>query len=103
MKPPSPAPAYCVGLYPDMAEIARKHGYALAAHGSLARDFDLICIPWTASPSDPAEVVADICAHFAIKMREEPDVTHHGRIRCPLNISFGTCFVDLSFMPRIAE
>ena len=46
MKPANRAAVYAAALYPDLAEIAREHGYALAVHGSLARDFDLIAVPW---------------------------------------------------------
>lgn len=30
----------------EMRSVARSHGYALAVHGSLARDLDLIAVPW---------------------------------------------------------
>lgn len=66
MKPANNAPIYC-GLYVDLAEIARKHGYAMALHGSMARDFDLICIPWVELPSNPQAVVDEICSTFAIR------------------------------------
>lgn len=100
MKDANLAPIYC-GMYPRLAEIARKHGYALAVHGSLARDFDLICIPWIENPSEPKDVVEDITKEFAIKASGEPDTTYHGRERWTIVISFGECFIDLSFMPRV--
>jgi hypothetical protein len=99
MKDATLAPIYC-GLYPQLAEISRKHGYALAVHGSLARDFDLICIPWIESPSEPADVVKEITSTFAIKTVGKPDTTLHGRERWTVSVSFGECFIDLSFMPR---
>ncbi|OKN23544.1 hypothetical protein AM343_001586 [Klebsiella variicola] len=34
MKPANFAPVYCA-LYPALAEIARKHGYAMAIHGTM--------------------------------------------------------------------
>lgn len=64
MKPANFAPVYCA-LYPALAEIARKHGYAMAIHGTMARDFDLICIPWVETPSKPEEVVAEITKTYA--------------------------------------
>lgn len=99
MKPANYAPMYCA-LYPQLAEIARSHGYALAVHGTLARDMDLTCIPWTESPADPADVVKTITSTFALKTVGEPDTTHHGRERWTISIGFGECFIDLSFMPR---
>lgn len=56
MKPASPAPAYC-WLYPRLAEVAREHGYALAIHGTMSRDMDLIAIPWTDSVSCEGQLV----------------------------------------------
>jgi hypothetical protein len=101
MKPSVYAPMYCA-LYPQLSEIARKHGYAMAVHGSLARDFDLICIPWIEGPSEPDAVVTEITETFAISKVGESDTTHHGRERWVVTIGFGECFIDLSFMPRIA-
>lgn len=101
MKPANRAAVYAAALYPDLAEIARSHGYALAVHGSLARDFDLITIPWREKEkvSSPKAVVKEMKSHFAIKEIGESDVTHHGRIRFTLSVGFSDSFVDLSFMP----
>lgn len=93
------APMYCA-MYPDLAEITRKHGYALAVHGSVARDFDLICIPWGAEPAEPAVVVDEITKTFHVRTVGEPDTTYHGRERWTITVGFGECFIDLSFMPR---
>lgn len=100
MKPANLAPIYA-GIYADLAEACRVHGYALAVHGSLARDFDVIAIPWTATASAPEEVVNSICSTFAItRTREEVIVKEHGRLVYTLCLSFGDCFLDFSFMPR---
>lgn len=40
-------------LYPALREVARQHGYALAVHGSLERDIDLIAVPWTDGATKP--------------------------------------------------
>jgi hypothetical protein len=98
MKDSNLAPIYC-GLYPALSDLVRQHGYALAVHGSLARDFGLICIPWIERPSQPQEVVENIVTAFALKTVGEPDSSFHGRIRYTISISFGECFIDLSFMP----
>lgn len=101
MKPANYAPTYCA-MYPELAEIARRHGYAMAIHGSLIRDFDLICIPWVAHPSEPASVVDEITKTFVVRKIGEPDTTFHGRERWTISVGFGACAIDLSFMPRIA-
>lgn len=98
MKSANFAPVYAC-LYPQLAELVRSHGYALAAHGSLARDFDLICIPWIDSPKSPQFIVDKITAAFAIRQVGNPEQKKHGRVAYTLSLSFGECSVDLSFMP----
>jgi hypothetical protein len=99
-KPNNAAPYMC--LYPGLATIARRHGYALACHGSMARDMDLVAIPWVEKPSTSAEVVADIESTFAIKRIGEPTPGLHGREIWTIGILFGECFIDLSFMPVVS-
>jgi hypothetical protein len=86
-------------MYPDMAEAARRHGYALAVHGSLARDFDVIAIPWVESPSPHEDFIAELESRFAFKRIGVPTVKPHGRMAYTISIGFGHCFVDLQFMP----
>lgn len=100
MKKANYAPAYAC-FYPDLAEIARAHGYALSIHGSLSRDFDLVCIPWTIDPADPEKVVEAICTKFAITKVDGLVPQNHGRLCQTLSVMFGECFLDLSFMPRV--
>lgn len=99
MKEPNYAPMYAA-LYPGLAKIARAHGYALAVHGTLGRDMDLICVPWVEDPSEPAAVVGEITKTYHIRQIGEPDAAHHGRERWTISVGFGECFLDLSFMPR---
>jgi hypothetical protein len=97
---PSYAPVYAAALYPEIATIAREHGYALAVHGSLQRDFDLIGIPWVENPSDPQVVVDALTSRYAIReIGGPPSDKLHGRRAWTLSIGFGACAIDLSFMP----
>ena len=99
MKPANYAPIYCA-LYPQLSEVARKHGYALAVHGSLARDMDVICIPWVDYPSEPQVVINEITETFDLKLAGgPPSIKPHGREVWTLSIGFGECFADMSFMP----
>ena len=97
MKPATFSPAYC-SLYPRLAEICRSHGYALAVHGSIARDFDVIAIPWIPEATCPEVVVSEIVDAFAITRSGPPTTTHHGRIQYGLCLC-GEGFIDLCFMP----
>lgn len=51
MKDATRAPFYAC-LYHGLCAVARKHGYALTIHGTVARDLDLVAIPWTAEAVD---------------------------------------------------
>jgi len=100
MKDPTLAPIYAC-LYPELTAIARKHGYAMAVHGTLGRDFDLICIPWIEYPSEPQSVVDEIVTTFALKQVDKPTFHLHLRLVYTLTLAFGECFLDLSFMPSV--
>ena len=99
-KKPEPnfASVYCC-LYPDLVKIARVYGYALCVHGSLARDMDLVAVPWTDSAQDPEYVVKAFCQEFALKAVGGPPTKQpNGRLTYTLALQFGECFIDLSFM-----
>lgn len=98
MKPANFAPVYAC-LYPELAEIARSHGYAMAVHGSMARDFDLICVPWADTPGKPEAVVDAIISKFAIRKIGELTPMKHGRMCQTISLKFGEAALDLSFMP----
>jgi hypothetical protein len=99
---PNYAPVYCAALYPDLCKIFQSLGYALAVHGSLARDFDIIAIPWTKDASDPEDVFKAIHeARFIVKVIGEPEKKLHDRIAYTISIGFGECACDLSFMPIV--
>lgn len=107
------APAY-LGLYTLLCEVAREHGYALAPHGTLARDFDLIAVPWTDEACDAPTLVNAIATrvgtilgmmvHGDGRPLAEPDVRPHGRLAwaIPLFVQdpSGSVMLDVSVMPR---
>jgi hypothetical protein len=87
------------------AEIAREHGYALAVHGTLGRDMDLGCIPWTQEARDPEIVVKAITTKYYLRTVDyrPAELKDHGRRVYTITVGFGECFIDLSFMPRLYE
>lgn len=101
MKPANYGPFYAAGLYPKLAEVFRSHGYALAVHGSLANDFDLIAVPWVEDAAPPQVVADAVHDKFAAKFSVAGPVPKpHGRVAYKLHLSFGDCALDVSFTPR---
>lgn len=98
MKPANLAPVY-VGIYPGLAELCRANGYALAVHGSVGKDFDLIAIPWAESVVSPGELIKAITTEFALGVvGAENTPMRHGRLCTTMTFSFGECYLDFSIM-----
>jgi len=104
MKAASRAPAYAI-IYHGLAEIARRHGYALAIHGSLQTDLDLIAVPWVEDATS-AEVVIDALrthCQACLDLNGKVPVTEvkpHGRLAWNLYMG-GGAKVDVSVLPRV--
>lgn len=103
MKPANWGPFYAAGLYPRLAEHFRSHGYALAVHGSVGRDFDLIAVPWVENAADPQVVIDTLAPLVAAKFSRHclPDAKPHGRVAYCMALSFESCALDISFTPRL--
>jgi hypothetical protein len=92
-----------LALLPRLRLVARKHGYALAVHGSLQRDFDLIAAPWVEQVSSPA-VLAEALRLAAGGVIEygrpgrDPMQKPHGRLAWSIHLG-GRQYIDLSVMP----
>ena len=98
---PNYAPLYCAAMYPLLAGIFHDHGYALAVHGSLARDFDVIAVPWAEKVSKPETVLRAIKKKTAVEQYTRRSNRSHGRVAYFLNVGFGECGIDLSFFPAV--
>lgn len=108
MKAASRAPAYAV-IYHGLAEIARRHGYALAIHGSLQTDLDLIAVPWVNTATDAETLITALYAHCGACLPATPDAEihapeqkPHGRRAWNLYMMAGAK-VDVSVLPRIQD
>jgi hypothetical protein len=93
-----------------LAEVAQEHGYALAVHGSVSRDFDLIAVPWVESASDAETLIRAIAERMSYtmdtaitpdKLMEPPYTEHrpHGRRSWCIPLDCGA-YIDISVMPR---
>ena len=104
-------------LIEPLRAVARSCGYALAVHGTLERDVDLIAVPWTnhaSSASVLAEAIRNeaerICLYCRIGDCEAgalqpeffnggcPGMKPHGRMVWSLMLGGGS-YLDLSVMP----
>ena len=108
-------------LLPALREVARRFGYALAVHGSLEWDIDLVAVPWCENAPDGL-VEAIFLAVNAIEgwvtwpggwteketwpapvgSLPNPDRKPHGRLGYSIILGGGP-YIDLSVMPRTGK
>lgn len=100
--------AFLAEVLPDLRLVARGCGYALAVQGSLARDIDIIAIPWTESADDADFLLRRMVGVLSGKVGRafsEKAWTEkaHGR-RAKTIILPGMCpEIDFSVMPTISK
>lgn len=107
-------PLAFVGMLPALTRAAKSNGYALAVHGSMRRDLDLVAIPWTDEAAPAQEAVdAIIKASGGYLLEREIKPAHpegwpgtldpaqkpHGRLTWSIHLGSGS-YIDLSVMPR---
>jgi len=95
-------------LYSQLAAAARTKGYALAVHGSIVRDLDLLAVPWVDEaqhPEDLLDAIIACCKKWdraglcdKAKVTQKP----HGRQAWVIHLGGGP-YIDLSVMPRKAK
>lgn len=99
---------YIAGAYafmlPLLQEKVRPLGYALAVHGSMNRDLDLIAVPWddglVAPAADVYRAIWALVSPYRSALKEwGPERKPHGRITWIIPLHAGAS-IDLSVMPR---
>lgn len=105
--------AFCTTLLNSIIEpvrlAARHHGYAIAVHGSLARDIDLIACPWrehnVSSPDDLVKVLCGAIGGVTGSCLRQSERTEkpHGRVAYTLIHGGFIGEIDLSVMPILAS
>ena len=99
------APWYAL-MYEKLDRIAWRYGYALALHGSMARDLDLVAVPWTDDADDPDKLISAFVRFIITKSdvhisQPKPLSMPHGRLSYIIPIGFGGGhYLDVSVMPR---
>jgi hypothetical protein len=90
-------------------EVARSCGYSVAVHGSLARDLDLVAVPWTPEAVSASVLVQRLCEDVPLGERvvegipEGPEPKPWGRFAWSLHGCPHHEYVDLSVAPRAGE
>lgn len=96
------SPFYAL-LYPELKKAALDCGYALALHGSMQSDMDLLAVPWVDNAKSSEELhraIKDVIGKTAWQSEEDDRVWKkpHGRVAYAISIA-GDVFIDLSIMP----
>ena len=81
---------------------AKKCGYAIGLHGSLARDIDLIAVPWTQKADTPEDLVSHLVRVLKLTVLPQdgsPERKPNGRIAWSLHLLGTGSYVDLSVFP----
>jgi hypothetical protein len=99
------APWYAMA-YTKLTRIAWRHGYALALHGSMARDLDLVAVPWTDDAASPKKLIKALVKFVGTKAQVSLRVPAaqakpHGRLAYSIPIGYEGHYLDVSIMPRI--
>lgn len=95
-------------MIPWIRTVARDRGYAVAVHGSLTRDLDLIAVPWVDegwvdTPEELAHGIAK-AVNGLIQTTAIPTEKPHGRIAYTIHLrDVSRGWVDLSIMPALPE
>lgn len=89
-KPTHVKPAYYAHVYLELKDIAKQYGYNLCLHGSMARDLDLIAVPWQngaheCSISKMLHEMADTIGGYLLE--ENPIPTYYGRQQWVINLN----------------
>ena len=101
------------GVIEPVRRVARDAGYAITVHGSLARDIDLVAIPWiehnVSTPDYLVDRIAAViagqvgrCAVYRSKGKDPWTEKPHGRKSITIlawNELFGSVDIDISVMP----
>lgn len=94
--------AWYSALYMNLVHIARGCGYALAVHGSVSRDLDLIAVPWTWNAKSCERLVKAFEAATGCKAQENKNPDHqkpHGR-RVFILSFYNQGYIDLGVIRR---
>lgn len=119
MKDVSRATAYAL-LLPQIMQAGREVGYAIAVHGSMARDLDIIAVPWTDEAVNAERLILHLVAAVDGQLRNggrkkegtdewervpasEPATLPHGRRAWTIHLGHEGMYLDVSVMPTVRQ
>lgn len=98
---------YVVVLLPALRYVAYRCGYALATHGSVARDIDIIACPWRDSAIDAESLIerlvraTEAIVGIARVADHSPEVKPCGRLAWSVFLTTDALpYLDISVMPK---
>ena len=101
--------AYIYSTYlPYVHDVAQRHGYASAVHGSMVRDLDVVLVPWAEEASSAEVVIEALCESICWYWCQDKSGVHgpehrpHGRLAWSI-LTGGHCYIDVSVMPRAVQ
>lgn len=101
------APWY-VMAYVGLERIAHRHGYALALHGSMGRDLDILAVPWTEDADSPDKLLKAFFRFVKGKSKvtvkfyaSSGTIKPHGRLAYSIPIGHDGHYLDVSIMPLV--
>ena len=95
---------------PKLQDIANGLGYALCIHGSMYRDMDIVCVPWTKDAEDAKVLIKALQRSFkGLRTRRPydnwPEKKPHGRLAWSFYFDEASRagasgpYIDISVMP----
>lgn len=93
-------------MLPGLQKAARECGYALAVHGSMSRDLDLIAVPWVEDAKPAAELAFQLavsCNGLIVGNDFEEPYRRLFHINMPWRGTENRNYIELSVTPKCKE
>jgi hypothetical protein len=88
-------------VMPELHDCAHACGYALAVHGSLRRDCDVVAVPWVVWAEPPERLISALARSLSVygdTTPHGPERKPHGRLAWTIPMGCGLA-LDVSVMP----
>jgi hypothetical protein len=107
VKAPKWMPMMYVNYFGLLQRLANEHGYALCVHGSVGRDFDLVCVPFDEVVKPHEELITAIKKMIGHDHSSDPiyDIVGHephGRTCYTIECGGGG-YLDICFTPTMQQ